>query len=144
MIRIIAAMHENRGIGISGNLIRRDSRDLERFRELTMGKVVVAGRITAETLPSLPGRKLVTLGKGQDYESVAEILEEFDGQDLWIIGGGKVYESFLPVSDEIYLTVFPGFPIYDTKFPEIPEQDWTLKTTITRDDLVKYLVYTRK
>ena len=130
IISIIAAMAENRVIGINGRLPWHLPTDLARFRELTMGHPVIMGRKTFETIGKpLPGRTNVVVSRQQDYHCenciVASNLNEAlasvrDAPEIFICGGGEIYRLALPMADRIYLTTVHENSIGDTTFPEIP------------------------
>ena len=104
----------------------RLSRDLRRFRELTMGKVCLVGRRTYDTLPRLPGRRLVVLTRTHSsttvpassslvgvYQSAADAVASFASEpEIMVIGGAEVYRALLPLCERVYLTTvsasYPG------------------------------------
>lgn len=94
-------------------------RDMKNFREVTMGKVVVMGRNTWESLPEkfrpLPGRTNIVLSRGKIklpqevllMRSIEEVLG-YAGKtekEIMIIGGAQIYEQFLPHVDQIFMTL---------------------------------------
>jgi dihydrofolate reductase len=135
-VSMIVAASANNVIGADAGLPWRLPEDLRRFKEITMGKPMIMGRLTFETIgKALPGRRSIVLTRQADYEqegidvvtTVEAALElAGDADEVMIIGGGKVYEQFLPMTDRIYLTrvheEFDG----DTFFPEIDEDEWRI------------------
>ncbi|AGR46606.1 dihydrofolate reductase [Bacillus phage v_B-Bak6] len=142
MIKMILACDLNGVIGNNRELPwgRSLPYDLNRFKELTEGHIVVMGRKTFESLGSkpLPNRENVVLSRSilqnehlthfnseesktklYHSPSVGDVLDEYDwsggDRDLWIIGGLNVYEQFMPYVQEIYLTVVKGRFEGDTK-----------------------------
>lgn len=130
MISLIAAMGRNRVIGRDGGLPWRLPADLRHFRALTLGKPVIMGRRTCESLGRpLPGRTnaVVTRRFGyrapgfQVYPSLEEAFAAFGAApEVMVIGGATVYGQALAYADRIYLTLihhdFEGdtwFPLYD-------------------------------
>ena len=112
MITLVLAMAKNGVIGKRGAIPWRIADDLKRFKQLTMGKPVIMGRKTWDSLPKkpLPGRDniVVTRQKGWSAEgaiamhSLAEALAR-DG-DVSVIGGGEIYREALPRAGRIELT----------------------------------------
>lgn len=111
--------------------------DMEWFKQNTMGKVVVMGRKTYESLPErfrpLPGRTNVVLTSNTETfidaivsPSVEAVLERFkDEKEIVIIGGGEVYKSFAPYITKVYQTHIPGFHDNDIRM-EVECDDWDL------------------
>ena len=135
MIAIVAAHDRNRVIGLHGALPWHLPTDLQRFRDLTMGSIVVMGRKTFESLPSgfrpLPGRRNFVLSRRSDYAPVgAEAFADLDsalaasGGACFVIGGEKVFEAALPRAERLYLTVVDAECVGDAFFPLIDAQSW--------------------
>ena len=112
---IIVAYTADRAIGRDNGLICRVSADMQRFKRLTMGNIIIMGRNTFESLPkgALPGRLNVVLSTTRDdfdgavtFKSLDDALNAFadDGRDIYIIGGGSVYRQALPLADRICAT----------------------------------------
>ena len=111
--------------------------DMEWFKQNTMGKVVVMGRKTYESLPErfrpLPGRTNVVLTSNTEpfidaivSPSVEAVLERFKNEkEIVIIGGGEVYKSFAPYITKVYQTHIPGFHDNDIRM-EVECDDWDL------------------
>ncbi len=137
---LIVAMAENRVIGRDGGLPWRLSADLKRFKALTMGKPIVMGRKTYESIGRpLPGRaNIVVSGKPEftaegvihvrsiaDALRRAEAIAADDGVDeIMVIGGAAIYEATLPHADRIYLTEVHQTVNGDTWFPEFDRGSW--------------------
>ena len=115
-ISLIAALDRNRAIGRDNDLPWRLPDDLKRFKALTLGKPVLMGRKTAESLGrALPGRlNLVLTHRGtvpfQGMQAVASvdeaiaIAEAHGADELCVIGGGEVYALALDRADVLHLT----------------------------------------
>lgn len=116
MISAIVSVAEHNAIGKDGGLIVPNRADMLRFKELTMGGVVVMGRSTFESFPhgALPGRENIVLTSQTAWQAphvkVAHSVDEalllahaFE-KPIWIIGGERVYREFLLHTDRIYLT----------------------------------------
>lgn len=136
MISLIVAMSANNVIGAQGKLPWRLSGDLKRFKRLTMGKPIVMGRLTWESIGRpLPGRQNIVLTHRSDFvangcdvvTSPAEALRVAgDAEEIMIIGGSQVYDLFLPKARRLYLTRVRAKVDGDVFFPEIDEDAWTL------------------
>jgi dihydrofolate reductase len=135
-VSMIVAASANNVIGADGGLPWHLSEDLRRFKEITMGKPMIMGRLTYETIgKALPGRRSIVLTRQADYQpagvdvaSTPEAALQLAGDvdEVMIIGGAKVYEKFLPMSERIYLTRVHAEVEGDTFFPEIREDEWRI------------------
>ena len=114
-MKIIAAVDEKWGIGKGMDLLFHFSRDMEFFKEKTMGKTVVTGRKTLESFPNskpLKNRKNVVLTTDKDFRcdggevvnDIKTVVEKYSGDDTFVIGGGEVYRQLLPYCDTAYIT----------------------------------------
>lgn len=116
VLSLIAALDRAHAIGRDNDLPWRLPDDLKRFKALTLGKPVLMGRRTAESLGrALPGRRnLVLTRSGQvpfaGMEAVASIEQALawaaseDNPEVCVIGGGEIYALTLPWADALYLT----------------------------------------
>lgn len=132
MINLIVAAGMNREIGANNKLLWKLSNDLKFFKEVTLGKTIVMGRKTFESLPGkLPNRKHIVLSRSEhksddmdieyvnDINQLLERLKQSD-EDVFIIGGAEIYNLFMPYADKIYCTlVYSTFNNADSFFPEI-------------------------
>lgn len=136
-VSIIAAMGENRAIGLQGKIPWYLPADFKRFKELTLGHPVVMGSKTFESIGKpLSGRTNIVLAKDSDYAAEgclvvhslgdALALAGKEKEEIFIIGGGSVYALAMPVADTIYLTKVRGTFEGDVFFPEIDEDEWRL------------------
>jgi dihydrofolate reductase len=131
VISIIVAMAKNRVIGCNGQLPWRLPSDLNRFRELTIGHVLLMGRQTYESIGKpLDGRRTIILSRNRDYSAsgcmVAADLEDAlklaaDAEHVFICGGEDIYSQSLNLADQIYLTELVDIFDGDRFFPELPE-----------------------
>ena len=136
MISLIVAASANNVIGAQGELPWRLSDDLRRFKEVTMGKPIVMGRKTWDSIGRpLPGRQNIVITRQDDFAakgcdvvgSVDEALSAAgDAAEVMIIGGSQVYALFLPRADRLYLTRVHAEIDGDAFFPEIGETEWRL------------------
>jgi dihydrofolate reductase len=129
-ISLVVAVSKNGVIGRDGGLPWHISSDLRRFKEITMGKPVIMGRKTWESLPKrpLPGRRNIVLTRaahaiGEGAETVASPAEALalvhDVEEVCVIGGGEIYRQFLPLAQRIYLTEVDLEVDGDTLFPAL-------------------------
>jgi dihydrofolate reductase len=114
IISLIAAMAGNRTIGRDNALPWRLPEDLRHFKATTLGKPVIMGRKTWESLGRpLPGRRNVVVSRNPDYRpeggeltgSLAEaIAATADADEVFVIGGAELYRQALPSAQRLYLT----------------------------------------
>lgn len=133
MLALIAAYAENRIIGKNGRIPWDIPEEKHRFRDLTMGHIMVMGRRTYEEIGfPLPGRETIVVSGTKKFDaphcktvsSLGEALEQTAGRDVFICGGAQLYQEALPLADILYLTeiheVFDG----DTQFPSFDTGDF--------------------
>jgi dihydrofolate reductase len=136
-IALVVAVSRNGVIGREGSLPWHVSSDLQRFKAITMGKSVIMGRKTWESLPRkpLPGRPNIVITRQRDYRApgatvVADAATALaaarthDAKEIAVIGGGEIFEMFLDLADRIYLTEVDLVVQGDTRFPAIDAGDW--------------------
>ncbi len=135
MKSIIVAMDRNSGIGTSNDLLwQRDlPADLAHFRKLTIGKSIVMGRKTFESIGRpLPGRQNIIVSRrgaiGVQGTLTAASLQSayaLAQYETYIIGGGEIYAQAMSDVDRLYVTEvdaeFPGATVF---FPQINCQEW--------------------
>ena len=134
MISLVVAASTNNVIGVAGDLPWHLSDDLKRFKALTMGKPIVMGRKTYDSIGrALPGRQNVVIttqtefvADGCDVVSSPEAaIAVTDGaEEVMVIGGGEIYRLFLPLADCIHLTRVNVEVDGDTVFPALDESAW--------------------
>jgi len=140
-ISIIVAIAQNHAIGKDNQLLWHIPADLKRFKKLTTGHTIVMGKRTFESLPTrpLPNRRSVVITDipGEEIKgctmaySIDEAIAKMDeDKENFIIGGGSVYRQFLPLADQLYLTIVTKNYEADT-FLEIDLKEWE---TIERED----------
>lgn len=129
-ISIICAMDKNNLIGGSGKLLWHIPEDMKWFKSQTIGKTVVMGRKTYESIgKALPNRKNIVISKS-DFAGVSvvkspeEIFNIGGEQEIMIIGGGSVYEYFLPYAEKLYITKINAEFEGDVWFPSINANEW--------------------
>jgi len=134
IIALISAMSRNRVIGMNNALPWRLPADLKHFKQITLGKPVLMGRKTYESIGKpLPGRTNIIISRGSDYQvpgcivahSIDAALAAAAGNDeVMVIGGAALYEQMLPRADRLYLTLIDEDFKGDAWFPEINRAQW--------------------
>lgn len=140
-IAMIVAMDQQGLIGRDNGLPWRISADLQYFRRTTMGKPIVMGRNTHESIGRpLPGRQNIVVTNQPGYQAegcdvVHSIDEALDlcrqQEEVMIMGGASLYQQVLPMADKLYLTRVHVTLNGDTWFPDWSAEDWEL---ISRED----------
>tara|TARA_B100000745_G_C20128335_1_gene386556 strand:+ start:350 stop:844 length:495 start_codon:yes stop_codon:yes gene_type:complete len=134
-LSMIAACDRNRAIGYEGDIPWDIPDDLQFFKTMTIGKTLVMGRKTFESLGNrpLPNRKTIVLTSNteqlhpniQQVNSIDPILElAKTNTDVMICGGGQVYLTFLPYCEIVYLTEIDLDVGGDTFFPKFEDDNW--------------------
>ena len=137
-ISIIVAMGESSVIGLEGGMPWRIPADLKHFKAITMGKPIIMGRKTHESIGrALPGRTNIVITRQPDYETEgAEVATSMDAAlamagdvagdsgEAMIIGGAEIYRAALPIADRIHLTEVGSAPKGDVYFPRFDRGDW--------------------
>jgi dihydrofolate reductase len=136
-IVLVVAVSKNGVIGKGGGLPWHISSDLKRFKALTMGKPIIMGRKTWESLPRKPlsGRINFVVTRNAGYEaegaviakSVAaaiEAAEALNPEEIAVIGGGEIYAQALPLANRVYFTEVDMAVDGDTYFPVLNSHDW--------------------
>ncbi len=155
MISMVLAMSENNCIGKDGKLPWHLPEDMLHFKNVTMGKVVIMGRKTWESIPKkfrpLPGRKNVIISRNPDYDapdvvdvftSLEVAIAAYKDNDIAIIGGGQIYTLGMPHADVLEVTHVRQHVDGDTFFPPIDPAVWQLKEQHEQDDLI-FATYTK-
>lgn len=132
VVALIAAVARNGVIGNDNALPWRLPADMRQFRERTMGKTIVMGRKTAESLgKALPGRDNVVISRQKDFQlpgmkvvhSLDEALAGRRGE-IMVIGGAEIYRQALVRAGLMYLTLIEADVEGDTTFPSYPQDEW--------------------
>jgi dihydrofolate reductase len=161
MISIIVAISDDLGIGKNNDLLWHIPEDMKRFKRLTMGKTVIMGRKTWESLPKrpLPGRRniVITDIQGEVFEGAESAYSISDaaakcnvGEEAFIMGGGSVYRQFMPIADRLYITHVHLVAPADIYFPEIDPGKWEIiekeefGADVTGGIPYTYIVYQKK
>jgi dihydrofolate reductase len=158
-IAAVAAMARNRVIGIDNQIPWHIPADLKQFKARTMGKPVIMGRRTFESILAslgkpMPGRRNIVITRGDYSHPGADVYHTLDdalaaarawaadnnADEIIIGGGGQVYELALPATDRIYLTVVQRDYDGDAHFPALPETEWTETARETHDGDPPFIV----
>ena len=148
MISAIVAVDNNWGIGFNGELLERIPEDLQYFKNLIEGNLLVCGSKTYEGLPrrAFAQRNMIIISRQlnghipntfTNYMSLEKCINsikygfyrDYDGndKDIFIIGGGQIYKELLPLCDRVYVTkIYKDHENVDTYFPNLDKSDeWT-------------------
>lgn len=159
-ISIIAAMAKNRTIGINNKLPWNIPEDLAYFKKVTMGKPLVMGRKTFESIVEqlgkpLPGRTNIVVSESGFRAGNTTVINNFDKaiqeakklakdngyEEMFVIGGRQLYEQALRVADRIYLTEIHEEYEGDAFFPKLGPE-WTEVSREDRNDTDPPLSFT--
>jgi dihydrofolate reductase len=134
---MVAAVAQNGVIGDGQRLPWRLPSDMRRFRQMTMGKAIVMGRRTFESIGKpLDGRLNIVVSRSHpalpdsvrlapDPETALAIAEqEGSGDEVMIIGGGEIYRALIGRADVLYITRVAAEPAGDVRFPPIDAAVW--------------------
>jgi dihydrofolate reductase len=137
ILSLIVAMDKNGVIGVNGRLPWHLPDDMKWFREQTIGKPVIMGRKTFESIPEkfrpLPGRHNIIHTRNVKFHAEGATIVHSLGEalaaagnvaEVMIIGGAELYAQFLPQADRIYLTQIDAAFEGDASFPEITPSAW--------------------
>ena len=140
-MNLIAAVDKRRAIGNKGQLLVSTPGDQKLFRDETLGKVVVMGRKTLESLPGgrpLYGRTTIVLSRDKSYqvkdaqvvhtlEEALRELEKYSSEDIFVAGGQEIYQQFLPYCQTAHITWIDYTYDADTYFPNLDQdEEWEL------------------
>ena len=136
LISIVVAASTNNVIGVGGELPWRLADDLKNFKAITLGKPIIMGRLTWESIGRpLPGRQNIVMSRQSSFTAdgcdvvttpAAALAAAGAAEEVMIIGGGRIYEMFLPKARRLYLTRVHADIDGDTFFPAIEATDWQL------------------
>ncbi|WP_455948467.1 dihydrofolate reductase [Lelliottia jeotgali] len=135
-LSLIAALDRDHGIGRDNDLPWKLPDDLKRFKALTVGKPILMGRRTAQSLGrALPGRlNLVLTRSGQvpfdgmqavaSIEQALQAAADTDAEELCVIGGGEIYRLAMAQATDLHLTWVQTTVPADTHFPPVDPALW--------------------
>lgn len=126
MINIIVAINKKGYIGRDNKLMWHNSEDLKLFKQMTLGKTLIMGRKTWESLPTRPlrGRQNIIITttenfKGLGYDTWGTVDFDFlknAEEEYWVIGGENIYNQFLPYADKVFVSIIDDYTEGDKKF----------------------------
>jgi dihydrofolate reductase len=133
-ISLVVAVAKNGVIGRDNTLPWRIPEDLKRFKALTMGKPVIMGRKTWDSLPKkpLPGRTNIVVTRNPAFRadgavvvhSFADALAKAGSGEIAVIGGEAIFAEALPIADVIHMTQVNASPEGDAFMPLIDRAQW--------------------
>lgn len=160
-MKLILAADERWGIGRDGGLLCHLPGDLKYFKSMTMGKTVIMGRVTLQSLPGgrgLPGRRNIVMTRDCGFSSenceIAHTVRELDAllegtpaDDVFVIGGASIYEQLLPKCDTCYITrIYEDFGA-DRSFCDLdgdPHFDCEPVSDVQEENGIRYRFYIYK
>lgn len=140
-MKAILSADLNWGIGCGGKLLQRVPEDMKFFMRMTIGKAVIMGRETFESLPGMQPLKdraniiLSRTGRWNDerlticrsLEELFRELAKYTNDDIFVIGGESVYKQLLPYCNEVFVTRFEKEFEADRHFPDLDKlENWKL------------------
>lgn len=154
-MKAIVAVDLKWGIGCGGKLLQIIPEDMNFFKEKTLGKVVIMGRETFESLPGkapLKDRINIVLSKDESFnddrliicrslDEVFDSIEKYNKEDVYVIGGESIYTQFLPYYTEAYVTKIHSVYSADKFFVNLEEEkSWDVISVSDRKEYnsIKY------
>ncbi|MEO1889666.1 MAG: dihydrofolate reductase [Cycloclasticus sp.] len=134
MISMIVAMGDNNAIGKDNELLWHLPEDFKHFKKTTMGKPILMGRKTYESIGKpLPGRENIVITRDKAFtvdgvtivnsiDAALSVSQQYD--EVMIIGGASFYQQMLPMVNRLYLTLVHHTFDADAFFPDINEDEW--------------------
>jgi dihydrofolate reductase len=163
---LLVALAENAVIGSNGAIPWRVKSDVRRLKAMTMGKPVVMGRKTFESLPRpLPGRTNIVITRDANYRAAGALVTSSSADaravalgdalrrfatEIAVIGGAEIYAQWMDHADRLEVTEIHARPEGDTFFPAIEAAEWEevarVRHTATADDGAdfSYVTYRRR
>ncbi len=159
IISIVAVMDEHRGIGKDGRIPWHIREDLIRFKNLTVGKTVIMGRKTFESVLNyyaksknpIPKRKHIVVTHDTNYhpsipqsyvahsiEEALELAKKIEPNEVVISGGGQLFTQGIQYADKLYLTIVKGTFDADTYFPDYARFSKVVSSVQKQDDNYTY------
>ena len=133
-IVLVVAVADNGVMGADGGMPWHLSADFRRVKALTMGKPLVMGRKTFDSLPGiLPGRRHIVITRDAGWQadgaeradSLEQALDLANAPQIIVFGGAQIYAQALPMADRIEWTEVHARPEGDTYFPDFDRSEWT-------------------
>lgn len=140
IISLIAAIDEANGLGLNNQLLCHLPADLLHFKTLTMGKPIIMGRKTYESIGRpLPGRLNIVVSRSVNniagttiVNSLSQAIKASDESELMIIGGAELYKQSIAIANRLYITRIHHHFAADVFFPEIDPSIWHCQNQIFR------------
>lgn len=163
-LAIIVAAAKNGVIGSNNQLPWHLPQDLKYFKSVTLGKPVIMGRKTYESIGRpLPGRTNIVVTRSKDWvadnvivtnnleqallEAKKILADSSVSDEAMVIGGAEIYRAALPFADRVYLTRINAMPEGDAFFDALSEAEWELESSLAGDEAASvqhdFLVYRR-
>jgi dihydrofolate reductase len=161
-VALIVAAAANNVIGRNNQLPWHLPQDLKYFKAKTLGKPIIMGRKTYESIGRpLPGRPNIVITRNPVWSAAgtnavtsinealilaAQLVEGQDSQEIMVIGGAEIYKAALPYADRIYLTRIDLSIEGDAWFPDIDPKEWFLVSSQAGEEGAfpyRFLVYER-
>ena len=136
-IALVVAVAQNGVIGVRGALPWHLPQDLKRFKALTLGKPIIMGRKTWESLPRkpLPGRTNIVVTRDNSFKAEGALIVHSFGEaveaaqrqapaEIAVIGGEAIFAAALPAAHRIHLTAVEASPPGDALMPPLDHAQW--------------------
>lgn len=160
-LSLIAAIDENGKLGYKKELLYHIREDLMFYKKMTMGKNIIMGRVTLDSMPksALIGRKPIVLTSSniesnnniKYFNDINKLLEEINSsnEEYMVVGGASIYRQFMEYVDTMYLTTMYDSVVKeaDCYFPKFNTEDWNIEPLFEGiDNEVTYKIrkYTKK
>ncbi|MFO1388521.1 dihydrofolate reductase [Cellvibrio sp.] len=156
-LSLIVATAKNNAIGRNNELPWHLPQDLKYFKSVTLGKPVIMGRKTFESIGKpLPGRTNIVVTRQKNWsvagvlvaksvEEALEIAQQFRGEqsslaeEVMVIGGAEIYRHALPIADRVYLTKIDiDVEGADAFFPRLSPEQWALVSELAGEEDAKF------
>lgn len=149
VISLVVILDEKGGMGKNNGLLCHLPADLKHFKALTLGKPVIMGRHTFESIGfPLVNRLNVVLSRAMPSIAGVDVVSSIDdalllaqnAPEIMIIGGAQIYQQFLPMAHQLYITTIHHVFDADVYFPPVDWKRWTLieSTDTPKDEKNKY------
>lgn len=137
MLSIIVAYDKNRTIGANNQLPWHLPADLAYFKKVTMGRPIIMGRKTHESIGRpLPGRDNIIITRNKEYqaegcivvhsiEDIRALENQKNNEEMFIIGGAEIFKELIDEVDKLYITYIDAEFSGDTFFPDMEMNSWT-------------------
>lgn len=152
IVTLLAAVAQNRVIGRGGDLAWKDKDDLRRVKAITMGKTLVMGRRTFDSIAQpLRGRRVIVVTRRTDWapdgitvaSSIAEAMAATKDDEVICFGGGEVYAQLIGAADRLEITEIDADLEGDVYFPEIEPASWYETDRVKRNSY-SWVTYRRR